>query len=61
MDKRKSNGETLKKRYGESYFAELGKRGGKKKVKKGFATMSLEEHKEASRKGGQHGKGDKTT
>lgn len=47
--------ETIKKRYGENFYAEIGKKGGSKKVRKGFAcnrVLAIE----AGRKGGKIGR-----
>lgn len=50
--------ETNKRKYGDNYYIELGKIGGKHKGKKGFACMSPERLRrisiEAGKKGGLH-------
>lgn len=44
--------ETNLRKYGKNYYKEIGRKGGKAKVPKGFAVMDKEAHKMASKKGG---------
>lgn len=45
--------ETNRERYGEDYYTEMGRKGGRWKGKKGFALMTPEQRSAAGRKGGQ--------
>lgn len=47
-------GETNRKKYGEDYYQELGRKGGKAKVKKGFAMMHIDVLREVGSKGGKN-------
>lgn len=44
---------TMKAKYGENYYSEMGKIGGKARIPKGYALMSKDKHREASAKGGR--------
>jgi len=52
LDSGKLTAETNKRQYGEDFYKRIGALGGKKKVKKGFAKMSLEKRRAAGAKGG---------
>lgn len=53
---------TNKKKYGNDFYANIGRKGGRKTgVKKGFATMSHDRLREVSAKGGSPSKRTKTT
>lgn len=49
----KLTAETNKSKYGEDYYRKIGAVGGKRKVKKGFATFDTERLQEISRRGGK--------
>lgn len=53
--------ETNKKRYGSEYYANIGRKGGKACVPKGFALMDTEKIKNAGKKGGKISKRGKAT
>lgn len=44
--------ETNKQKYGREFYANIGRKGGKACVPKGFARMGIEKIKNAGRKGG---------
>lgn len=44
--------ETNKKKYGKDFYANIGRKGGKACVPKGFALMDIEKIKNAGKKGG---------
>lgn len=48
--------QTNKERYGDSFYAKLGSKGGSAKVSKGFAKMDIDRVKECGRIGGRLGK-----
>lgn len=45
-----------KELYGEDFYKVIGKKGGQRKVPKGFALMTIEKRIESGRKGGRNGK-----
>lgn len=47
---------SLLKKYGDDYFVELGKKGGKAKVKKGFGAATPEQRKAWGKLGGSRKK-----
>lgn len=45
--------ETIKETYGEDFYANIGRKGGGRRVAKGFAKMDPEKRSAAGRKGGK--------
>ena len=52
--------EAIKETYGDDFYANIGREGGKRRVAKGFAKMAPEKRSAAGRKGGKISKRRKT-